>query len=155
MSVAAAPTGPMSKQLMPAPLRSASQTKAADQPFFSQTTIIALFAVLGIAAYLVGRYLLHVSYGHCRWLLIAVLIAGGTPLVIGLTRRLIAGEFGSDLLAGISIIASALLGEYLAGSIVVLMLSGGTALEEYVTRRASSVLGALAKRMPRIAHRKT
>jgi heavy metal translocating P-type ATPase len=36
----------------------------------------------------------------------------------------------------------------------VLMLSGGTALEEYATRRASSVLGVLAKRMPRIAHRK-
>src|SRR5437588_197956 len=34
------------------------------------------------------------------------------------------------------------------------MLSGGTALEEYATRRASSVLSALAKRMPRIAHRK-
>ena len=81
-------------------------------------------------------------------------MAGGTPLVIGLTRRLIAGEFGSDLLAGISILTSALLGEYLAGSIVVLMLSGGTALEEYATWRASSVLGALAKRMPRIAHRK-
>jgi P-type E1-E2 ATPase len=53
-----------------------------------------------------------------------------------------------------SIVTSALLGEYLAGSIVVLMLSGGTALEEYATRRASSVLGALAKRMPRNAHRK-
>ena len=83
-----------------------------------------------------------------------MLVAGGGPLVLGLTKSLIAGEFGSDLLAGISILTSALLGEYLAGSIVVLMLSGGTALEEYATRRASSVLGALAKRMPRIAHRK-
>jgi heavy metal translocating P-type ATPase len=83
-----------------------------------------------------------------------VLVIGGAPLVIGLARKLFAGEFGSDLLAGMSIITSALLGEYLAGSIVVLMLSGGTALEEYATRRASSVLGALARRMPRIAHRK-
>src|SRR5206468_2640743 len=41
----------------------------------------------------------------------------------GLSRR----EFGSDLLAGISIVASVLLGEYLAGSVVVLMLSGGEA----------------------------
>src|SRR5436305_6223476 len=146
--------GPISEKLASPPSVSPSQPMAADQPFFSQTTLVALFAVQGIAAYLVGRYLLHVSYGHCRWLLIAVLVAGGTPLVIGLTRRLIAGEFGSDLLAGISILTSALLGEYLAGSIVVLMLSGGTALEEYATRRASSVLGALAKRMPRIAHRK-
>src|SRR5579862_9595169 len=64
-------------------------------------------------------------------------------------------EFGSDVLAGLSIAASAILGEYLAGSIVVLMLSGGTALEHYATRRASAVLAALAKRMPRVAHKLT
>ncbi len=147
-------TGRISNKLAPAPRVSATPAKAAKRPFLSQTTIIALFAALGITGYLVGRYAFHLSYGHCRWCLIAVLVAGGAPLVIGLTRRLIVGDFGSDLLAGISILTSALLGEYLAGSIVVLMLSGGTALEEYATRRASSVLGALAKRMPRIAHRK-
>jgi heavy metal translocating P-type ATPase len=120
----------------------------------SRTTIIALFAAVSIAAYLVGRYVLRMPFAQCRWILIAVLVAGGAPLVVGLMRSLFAGEFGSDLLAGISIVTSALLGEYLVGAIVVLMLSGGTALEEYATRRASSVLGALAKRMPRIAHRK-
>ena len=57
-------------------------------------------------------------------------------------------QFGSDLLAGISIVTSAILGEYLAGSLVVLMLSGGEALEAYATRSASSVLQALARRMP-------
>jgi heavy metal translocating P-type ATPase len=46
------------------------------------------------------------------------------------------------------------LGEYLAGSIIVLMLSGGEALESYALRSASSVLAALAKRMPSVAHRK-
>ena len=50
---------------------------------------------------------------------------------------------------------SVLLGEYLAGSIIVLMLAGGEALESYALRSASSVLAALAKRMPSIAHRKT
>jgi P-type E1-E2 ATPase len=63
-------------------------------------------------------------------------------------------EFGSDLLAGISIVTSVLLGEYLAGSIVVLMLAGGEALETYALKSASSVLRALAKRMPSLAHRK-
>jgi len=121
---------------------------------FARTTIIAGFAAAGIAAYLAGRYALHVPFAQSRWLLIAVLILGGAPLVIDLARKLLAREFGADLLAGISIITSALLGEYLAGSIVVLMLSGGAALEEFATRRASSVLGALAKRMPRVAHRK-
>jgi heavy metal translocating P-type ATPase len=64
-------------------------------------------------------------------------------------------EFGSDLLGGISIITSVLLGEYLAGSFIVLMLAGGAALESYALRSASSVLSALAKRMPSVAHRKS
>ncbi len=71
-----------------------------------------------------------------------------------LARKLWAREFGSDLLAGISILSSVLLGQYLVGTIIVLMLSGGEALEQFATRRASSVLDALAKRMPQIAHRK-
>jgi heavy metal translocating P-type ATPase len=44
--------------------------------------------------------------------------------------------------------------EYLAGTFVVLMLSGGGALESYAVRSASSVLDALARRMPSLAHRK-
>ena len=71
----------------------------------------------------------------------------GPPLAV-------AREFGSDLLAGISILTSVLQGEYLVGSIVVLMLSGGTALEEFTSRRASSILDALANRMPQTAHRR-
>jgi heavy metal translocating P-type ATPase len=86
--------------------------------------------------------------------LLAALVFGGAPLVFDLTRNLLRREFGSDLLAGISIITSVLLHEYLAGAIVVLMLSGGEALENYALRHASSVLRALAKRMPAAAHRK-
>src|SRR4029077_15661434 len=74
-------------------------------------------------------------------------------LLYDLLRKLLKREFGSDLLGGISIITSILLGEYLAGSIIVLMLAGGEALESYALRSASSVLAALAKRMPSIAHR--
>ena len=71
-----------------------------------------------------------------------------------LARKLWAREFGSDLLAGISILSSVLLGQYLVGTIIVLMLSGGEALEQYATGRASSVLDALARRTPQVAHRK-
>ena len=131
-----------------------SPPPAPKNQFFTTTTVIAIVTALGIAAYLVTRYLLHLPWHQCRWILIAVLVVGGMPLVFDLARKALKGNFGSDLLAGISIVTSVVLGEYLAGSIVVLMLSGGTALEEYATRRASSVLSALAKRMPRIAHRK-
>ncbi|MFM8292471.1 MAG: heavy metal translocating P-type ATPase [Planctomycetia bacterium] len=87
--------------------------------------------------------------------LVAMLALGGLPLVFGLARKLFAGTFGSDLLAGISIVTSILLGEYLAGVLVVLMLSGGEALESRAVSRAGDVLNALARRMPTLAHRKT
>ncbi len=86
--------------------------------------------------------------------LYAVLLLGGVPLTYELARKAAHRQFGSDLLAGISIVTSVMLGEYLAGSIVVLMLAGGEALESYALRTASSVLEALAKRMPSIGHRK-
>jgi heavy metal translocating P-type ATPase len=86
--------------------------------------------------------------------LIAMLIAGGIPLVGDLMVKLSTGRFGSDLLAGISIVTSVILGEYLAGVLVVLMLSGGEALESRAVSRAGDVLAALAKRMPTIAHRR-
>lgn len=78
---------------------------------------------------------------------------GGVPLVLELLVKLLRGQFGSDLLAGMAIITSALLAQYLAGALVVLMLSGGEALEAYAVRSASSVLEALAQRMPAVAHR--
>ena len=87
--------------------------------------------------------------------LVAMLALGGLPLVFGLVRKLCAGTFGSDLLAGISIVTSILLGEYLAGVLVVLMLSGGEALESRAVSRAGDVLHALARRMPTLAHKKT
>ena len=117
-------------------------------------TVIASLTAAGILLHLLLRYATHVS--RSTWLspLIVTLVFGGAPLVFALARRLFRREFGSDLLAGISIVTSVLLGEYLVGAIVVLMLSGGTALEGMATRRASSVLDALAKRMPQTAHRK-
>jgi heavy metal translocating P-type ATPase len=84
--------------------------------------------------------------------LYVVLVAGGVPLVLSLALKLVRREFGSDLLAGISIVAAVLLEEYLAGALVVLMLSGGEALEAFALGRASSVLPALARRMPLVAH---
>jgi heavy metal translocating P-type ATPase len=86
--------------------------------------------------------------------LLVMLLLGGVPLVLGLMRALVAGRFGSDLLAGISIVTSLLLGEYLAGVLVVLMLSGGAALEARAVARAGDVLHALARRMPTVAHRR-
>jgi heavy metal translocating P-type ATPase len=117
-------------------------------------TLIALLAVASIVLHLLLRYLFNVPRIAWQVPLILTLLAGGLPLLVRLTRKLLQGEFGSDHLAGISILTSVILGEYLVGVIVILMLSGGTALEEFASRRASSVLDALARRMPEVAHRK-
>src|SRR5450759_4658494 len=85
--------------------------------------------------------------------LITVVVAGGVPLVWRITKDLWARAPGADLLAVLGIGTSALLGEWLVGAIIVLMLSGGEALENAATSRANAVLDALARRAPSTAHR--
>jgi heavy metal translocating P-type ATPase len=114
---------------------------------------IAALSAAAIATHLALRFGIGSSSVAANLPLWAALVVGGAPLVYGLLRKALKREFGSDLLAGMSIVTAALLGEYLAGAIVVLMLSGGDALENYALGRASSVLAALARRMPSIAHR--
>ncbi len=143
---------------------------------------IAVLSILGIGCYLLLRFVFDIGHdvytlsvntaltsaiaplyqGQTTFStalvqlpLLAVLLLGGMPLLYQLTVKLCHGDFGADLLAGISIVTAILLNEYLAGSLVVLMLSGGAALEHYAVRKASSVLEALAKRMPSVAHRKS
>jgi cation transport ATPase len=121
-------------------------------------SIIAAGTFLAVLVHLVWRWLspaelLGWPARPADWPLLIALFTGGAYLVIGLLVRLARGQFGSDLLAGISIVTSVVLHEYLAGTLVVLMLSGGAALEAYAVRRASSALAALARRMPAVAHR--
>ncbi len=124
------------------------------RPWHRRTTVIAVLSVIAILAHLVLRFGLRAPPATSRIPLFITLAIGGVPLLYDLLRKLLKREFGSDLLAGVSIVTSVLLGEYLAGSIVVLMLAGGEALESYALRSASSVLAALARRMPSVAHRK-
>ena len=126
---------------------------------YSKEGIIAASALLAIIVHLGMRFGLRNAGGvyGLAWRdlpLLAALVLGGVPLVFGLVIHLARREFSADLLAGISIVTSVLLGEYLAGTLVVLMLAGGQALEAYAVRSASSVLQALARRMPSQAHRK-
>ena len=111
---------------------------------------IAVFTTAAIFIYLAARFIIHTPLAVFP--LYAVLVVGGIPVVFDLARKAFRLEFGSDLLAGFSIVTGVLLHEYLVSCIVVLMLSGGSALEAYATRHASALLGALAKRMPKTAH---
>jgi heavy metal translocating P-type ATPase len=121
--------------------------------------LIAGLAAAAIALHLVLRFTLwhETLIGDVRLdqvPLLAALALGGGPLLLDLLVKVLRRQFGSDLLAGMSIVTAILLGEYLAGVLVVLMLSGGEALEDYAVRNASSVLEALARRMPALAHRR-
>jgi heavy metal translocating P-type ATPase len=145
--------------MTPDAAHSASSLPGAGPSRLSVESLIAFLAIAAIAVHLVMRYALHTT-GVVRGLpsyqlpLIVALVLGGVPLVAGLLRNLLRRQFSSDLLAGIAIVTSVILGEYLAGTFVVLMLSGGEALESYAVRNASSVLRALARRMPLVAHAK-
>lgn len=109
--------------------------------------------VAAIVAYLVLRFALHLSKPSPSlplWIAVAVC---GLPLLYDLVLQIWHRRFGADFLAGISIVTAAMVREPLVATIIILMLTGGQALERYATRRASSVLEALAKRTPSIAHR--
>jgi heavy metal translocating P-type ATPase len=64
-----------------------------------------------------------------------------------------ARRFAADLVAMLAILAALVLGEPLAGLIVVLMQTGGEALERYAEGRASAAVRELEAAAPRIAHR--
>ncbi len=108
--------------------------------------VAMLLMALSLVFWLTGRREL------ADWALLAVTLLGGIPLLWETLKQLFHKEFGVDVLAILAIGGSILLREYLAGALVVLMLSGGEALEAFALRRARSSLSALAERAPRSAH---
>lgn len=87
-----------------------------------------------------------------RWLAIIYVSLVVVWTVIGMARDIMRGHFGLDVLAVIAMVATLLVDEYVASLIIVLMLSGGEALEDYAARRARRELTALLDRSPQIAH---
>lgn len=74
------------------------------------------------------------------------------PLVWGMVQDLRVGTYGVDVLAATAIISSVLFREYWTAIIIVFMLTGGEALEDYAETRAQAELSALLDRAPRKAH---
>jgi heavy metal translocating P-type ATPase len=90
-----------------------------------------------------------------RWMVSAfagiVALQQGIHMVRSLARK----QWGLDVLAVTAIVATLLVGEYWASLIIVLMLTGGEALEDAAAFRASRELTALLDRVPHTAHRLT
>jgi heavy metal translocating P-type ATPase len=63
------------------------------------------------------------------------------------------GHVGLDILAVTAIIATIVVGEHWASLVIVIMLSGGEALEDFAAGRAERELSALLEHVPQVAHR--
>ena len=86
-----------------------------------------------------------------NWVLGVVALIEVIPLLKDMWESLRSGTYGIDLLAATAIIASVVLGQYWAAIVIVLMLTGGEALEDYAEHRAKSELNALLKNAPQRA----
>lgn len=116
---------------------------------------IAVLAALSIAVSLILRFALGVRPAIAEAPLYLVVAVGGGSILWRLVRQVMRLEFGADLLAGLSILTAAVMGQYLVAAIIVLMLAGGESLEAYATNRAGFDLRALHQRIPRNAHLRT
>ncbi|HEX5760081.1 MAG TPA: heavy metal translocating P-type ATPase, partial [Thermoanaerobaculia bacterium] len=112
---------------------------------------LAATALLGIAgggaAFAFGAGAVAEALWAATTLLVLV------PLVLSVVRDLRRGEAGVDLIALLAMGGSLVLGEYLAGAVIALMMAGGQALEGWAGARARRELSALLARAPRVAHR--
>ncbi|XAS74930.1 heavy metal translocating P-type ATPase [Dermatophilaceae bacterium Sec6.4] len=88
-----------------------------------------------------------------RWLASGFCLAMAAYIAVGMVRDLLHGNWGVDVLALTAIVSTVAVGEYVAATLVVLMLTGGQALEQYASARAGRELQALLERAPRLAHR--
>jgi heavy metal translocating P-type ATPase len=75
------------------------------------------------------------------------------PLVLSVIKQLTRRELGVDIIALLAMGGALALGQYLAGAVIALMLTGGQALEAYAGSRARRELSALLQRAPRVVHR--
>jgi cation transport ATPase len=91
------------------------------------------------------------SQAHALWL--AGLCVTGLPVVWRTVRGILTGRFAADLVAMLAIITAVLLDQPLPGLVVVLMQTGGEALERYAAGRASEAVRELEAAAPRVAHR--
>lgn len=120
---------------------------------FTKNYPIPLFALFGLTLGLIFYFPIQ-RRDISEWIWLATLVIGGLPIVLHTFKGMLKGEFASDIVAMLAIITAVIMGQAFAGAVVVLMQSGGEALEAYGLRRASSSLEALLARAPRFAFKK-
>ena len=113
---------------------------------------LVAIAVTGLAAG-IAAYTAHRSdLADVFWTLATAPVVAG--LTVSILKDVLAGRFGVDAIALVSMSAALALGQPLAGAVVALMYSGGNVLEDIAVARAEHDLRALVDRAPREAHRR-
>ncbi|HET7743128.1 MAG TPA: heavy metal translocating P-type ATPase [Gaiellaceae bacterium] len=111
--------------------------------------LLALAALSGV----LGGLLLHLfgidAPAHGLWAATTALLL--VPLSLSVARSLLQRDVGVDAIALVSMAGALVLGQYLAGAVIALMLAGGNALEERANGHAKRELSALVERAPRTA----
>jgi heavy metal translocating P-type ATPase len=143
---------------VPGPSETDRADDAAGQPR-SRLTWRALgrplyLAAAALAAIAIGGALALAEHGVAAevvWAAVTAVVL--VPLTVEVAGSLLRRDPGVDAIALLAMATALALGEYLAGAVVGLMLSGGNALEEYAGGRAKRELRSLLERAPRVAHR--
>ncbi len=112
---------------------------------------LSIATLIAIAAWIVLRLLgLEGTWVDLPLIVMCVIIAvpQATDVAHGLAER----TLGADVLGLMAMVTAAIMGEWLVAAVIALMVSGGRALEDAASARASAVLDALARRSPTLAH---
>ena len=135
----------------PSSPRGATQRSELPRAILSYPAQVAMAGILlGVA----GRYVFGFpEYAFGFWML--ALVLAGVPVVWRTVQSARAGNYATDVVASLSIITAAAIGQPFPGLVIVLMQTGGESLERYAERRASRAVSELEKAAPQIAHRMT
>ena len=128
-----------------------SGSRDAKSGWFPSSPSLALLALAVILLGALERFVYDLPVDAETLWLLGLLIAGA-PVVWRSLGAVLHGTFATDFVASLSIVTAALLGEPLAGLVIVLMQTGGESLEKFAARRASTALRELEEAAPRVAH---
>ncbi|MEP6481472.1 MAG: heavy metal translocating P-type ATPase [Rhodoglobus sp.] len=120
------------------------------RPWFLLYPIVTSTVLVGVIG---GALWLSGFEPTARWMFTGFAALVAILEAIAMVKQLRQRIFGIDVLAIIAIVSTLVVGEVIASMIIVLMVSGGKALEDFAQGRAQRDLSALLAREPQIAHR--
>ncbi len=129
----------------------AADASPARGPFVHRQSVVAVLAIVVIVAGALARAAGASATVHRAWLVALVIL--GAPIVWDMLAAARRGSFATDIVAAAAIVTAILLREPLPGLVIVLMQTGGEALERYAEGRASAAVRELEAAAPRHAHR--